>query len=73
MVEWWAWAAVLLFIIGMLLVDLLVFHRDEHETSHPRKRPGWSIAWVTISLAVRRGDLVDDGRRPRPASTSAAT
>ncbi len=49
MVEWWAWAAVIGFIIVMLLVDLLVFHRDEHEVS-TREAAGWSIVWVTISL-----------------------
>lgn len=49
MVEWWAWAAVIGFIVGMLLVDLLVFHRDEHEVSS-REAAGWSIVWVTISL-----------------------
>jgi tellurite resistance protein TerC len=48
-VEWWAWAAVIGFIIVMLLVDLLVFHRDEHEVS-TRQAAGWSIAWITISL-----------------------
>ena len=38
MVAWWAWAAVIAFIIGMLLVDLLVFHRDEHEVVDPGGR-----------------------------------
>ncbi len=49
MVAWWAWVAVISFILGMLLVDLLVFHREEHETS-TREAAGWSIAWVTISF-----------------------
>jgi tellurite resistance protein TerC len=50
MVEWWAWAAVVAFIVGMLLVDLLVFHRDEHEVS-TREAAAWSVVWITISLA----------------------
>ncbi len=49
MVEWWAWAAVLLFIVAMLLVDLLVFHREEHAVG-TREAAGWSVAWITVSL-----------------------
>ena len=45
MVAWWAWVAVIAFIVGMLLVDLLVFHRDAHEVS-TREAAGWSIAWI---------------------------
>jgi TerC family integral membrane protein len=50
MVAWWAWAAVIAFIVGMLLIDLLVFHRDAHEVS-TREAAGWSIVWVGLSLA----------------------
>jgi tellurite resistance protein TerC len=50
MVEWWAWAAVIAFIVGMLLIDLLVFHRNAHEVS-TKEAAGWSIVWVAISLA----------------------
>jgi tellurite resistance protein TerC len=49
MVEWWAWAAVVGFIIVMLLIDLLVFQRDAHEVS-TREAAGWSVVWITISL-----------------------
>jgi tellurite resistance protein TerC len=50
MVEWWAWAAVIAFIVGMLLIDLLVFHRNAHTVS-TRESATWSIVWVAISLA----------------------
>jgi tellurite resistance protein TerC len=50
MVAWWAWAAVIAFIVGMLLVDLLVFHRDAHEVS-TREAATRSIVWVGLSLA----------------------
>jgi tellurite resistance protein TerC len=50
MVAWWAWAAVIAFIVGMLLVDLLVFHRDAHEVS-TREAASWSIVWIGLSLA----------------------
>ena len=48
----------------MLLVDLLVFHRDEHEVS-TREAAGWSVVWVTISLLFAGVDLADDGRNGR--------
>jgi tellurite resistance protein TerC len=32
-VEWWAWVAVIGFILAMLAVDLLFFHREAHEVS----------------------------------------
>jgi tellurite resistance protein TerC len=50
MVAWWAWAGVIAFIVGMLLVDLLVFHRDAHEVS-TKEAAGWSIVWIALSLA----------------------
>jgi tellurite resistance protein TerC len=50
MVEWWAWAAVIAFIVGMLLIDLLVFHKNAHTVS-TKEAATWSIVWVAISLA----------------------
>ena len=50
MVAWWAWAAVIAFIVGMLLIDLLVFHRNAHEVS-TKEAAGWSIVWIALSLA----------------------
>jgi tellurite resistance protein TerC len=48
-VEWWAWAAVIAFILAMLAVDLLFFHREAHEVS--LKEAGmWSGIWIGISL-----------------------
>ena len=49
-VEWWAWAAVIGFILAMLAVDLLFFHRDAHEVSI-REAATWSAIWIAISLA----------------------
>lgn len=46
----WAWVAVLGFIIGMLLIDLLVFHREAHEVTM-REATTWSIVWVVLGLA----------------------
>lgn len=43
------WLAVLGVVLGMLLVDLFVFHRDAHEVS--AKEAGiWTLVWVTLGL-----------------------
>ena len=49
-VAWWAWPAVITFILAMLAVDLLFFHREAHEVSL-REAATWSGIWVAISLA----------------------
>jgi len=48
-VEWWAWVAVIAFILGMLAVDLLFFHREAHEVSI-KEAAVWSAIWIAISL-----------------------
>jgi tellurite resistance protein TerC len=48
-VEWWAWAAVIAFILAMLAVDLFFFHREAHEVSI-REAGIWSAVWIGLSL-----------------------
>jgi tellurite resistance protein TerC len=48
-VEWWAWVSVIAFILAMLAVDLLFFHREAHEVSL-REAGIWSGIWIAISL-----------------------
>jgi tellurite resistance protein TerC len=48
-VAWWAWVAVIAFILAMLAVDLLL-HRDAHEIQ-TREALTWSAIWVAIALA----------------------
>lgn len=48
-VEWWAWAAVVAFILGMLMLDLLVFHRHAHAVT-TREAATWSALWITLGL-----------------------
>jgi tellurite resistance protein TerC len=46
----WAWAAVSAVIVGVLLADLMVFHRDAHEVS--MREAAWSSAlWVSLGVA----------------------
>ena len=49
MVEWWAWAAFLAFIVSMLLLDLLVLHRKAHEVSM-KEAATWSGIWIAMGL-----------------------
>jgi tellurite resistance protein TerC len=46
----WAWAAVTGVIIAMLLLDLLVFHRNAHEVT-TKEAAISSAVWVTIGLS----------------------
>ncbi len=50
MVEWWAWAGVVGFVLGMLTLDLLVFHREAHEIS-TGEAAAWSAVWIGLALA----------------------
>jgi tellurite resistance protein TerC len=46
----WAWLAVSGVIVAVLLVDLLVFHRDAHDVS--MREAAWSTAlWVALGVA----------------------
>jgi tellurite resistance protein TerC len=46
----WAWLAVSAVIVAVLLVDLLVFHRDAHDVS--MREAAWSTAlWVALGVA----------------------
>jgi tellurite resistance protein TerC len=48
-VQWWAWAAIVGFILAMLAVDLLFFHREAHEVSIGEAAT-WSGIWIGLSL-----------------------
>ncbi len=49
-VEPWHWAVLLGVVAVLLLVDLLVLHREAHEV-HPREAAIESAAWISIGLA----------------------
>lgn len=46
---WWFYALFTLFVLGMLVLDLGVFHREAHEVS-VKEAAGWSIAWISLAL-----------------------
>lgn len=62
-VEWWVWAGFGAFVIGMLLLDLLVFHRRAHVVSL-REALGWSAFWIAVGLAFGAGIWFLQGPRP---------
>ncbi|HXF82376.1 MAG TPA: TerC family protein [bacterium] len=43
------WAAFLAFVLGLLALDLGVFHRRAHAV-HPREALGWSLFWIVLAL-----------------------
>ena len=46
---WWFYGLFTLFVLGMLALDLGVFHRDAHEVKF-KEALGWSIAWIGLAL-----------------------
>lgn len=46
---WWFYAAFTLFVLGMLALDLGVFHRQAHEVS-AREAVTWSVVWTAIAF-----------------------
>lgn len=48
------WIAFSVFVLGMLALDLGIFHRDAHEVRF-REALSWSVVWVLLSLAFAWG------------------
>jgi tellurite resistance protein TerC len=46
---WWFYGAFTLFFLGMLALDLGVFHRRAHEVSG-REALSWSVVWTALAL-----------------------
>lgn len=46
---WWFYAIFVLFVLGMLALDLFVFHREAHEVSI-KEAATWSVVWVSLAL-----------------------
>ena len=52
--ELWLWIGFNIFVLGMLAVDLLVFHREAHEVG-TREAAAWSAVWVALAVAFGAG------------------
>jgi tellurite resistance protein TerC len=46
----WVWPAFTAFVVGLLVIDLFVFHRDAHEVSF-REATVFSAVWVALGLS----------------------
>ena len=54
MMQIFLWAGFIAFIIGMLVLDLLVFQRDEHEIK-VKEALLWTLFWIVLSLIFNVG------------------
>ena len=50
----WLWAGFNLFVLGMLAVDLGIFHRQAHAVSM-REAGTWSAVWIALALIFNLG------------------
>jgi tellurite resistance protein TerC len=51
---WWFYTGFTLFVLGMLALDLGVFHRDAHEVKF-KEALGWSVFWVGLAFLFGYG------------------
>lgn len=51
---WWFYSAFLLFVLGMLALDLGVFHRKAHAVS-VKEAFAWTMVWISLALAFCLG------------------
>jgi tellurite resistance protein TerC len=59
----WPWLAFNAFVLGMLALDLGVFHRKAHEVSL-KEAGAWSAVWIALALAFNVGIYLWKGREP---------
>jgi tellurite resistance protein TerC len=50
----WLWVAFNVFVLAMLALDLLVFHRDAHEV-RVREAATWSALWIALAVLFGAG------------------
>lgn len=48
------WAGFTVFVLGLLALDLLVFHKREHEI-RSKEALAWSIGWISLALLFNLG------------------
>ena len=57
----WLWVGFNVFVLGMIALDLLVFHRDAHAVSM-KEAAGWSVFWIVLALVFNGGVFHFAGR-----------
>jgi tellurite resistance protein TerC len=58
----WLWIGFNAFVLAMLAVDLLVFHKEAHEV-HVREATAWSVVWIVLALIFGAGVYAFMGRQ----------
>ena len=53
-VAWWVYVAFIAFVLAMLLVDLKVFHREEHEPKF-KESLAWFCVWFGLGIIFGLG------------------
>lgn len=51
---WWLYGLFTLFVLGMLALDLGVFHREAHEVT-VKEAAIWSVVWVSLAMVFCAG------------------
>ncbi len=57
------WSGFSIFVLGMLLLDLLVFHRKSHEVKL-KEALLWSAVWISLALVFNVGIYIWQGKQP---------
>jgi tellurite resistance protein TerC len=57
----WLWVGFNAFVLAMLAVDLLLFHKEAHEV-RSREAAAWSMVWVALALVFGAGVYTFMGR-----------
>ena len=63
MAQLWLWIGFNVFVLAMLALDLLVFHREAHEV-RLKEAAAWSVFWVLLALALNGGVFAFMGGDP---------
>jgi tellurite resistance protein TerC len=62
-ISMWGWIGFTAFVVGMLALDLFVFHRKSHEVKL-REALAWSGVWIALALAFNLGLYFWGGSKP---------
>ena len=68
----WLFVVFTVFVLGMLALDLGVFHRQAHAVSL-KEAAAWSVVWIALALVFNAGVAVLPGAGRRGWSSSPAT
>lgn len=59
----WVWSLFIVFVLAVLILDMKIFHRREHEIKM-KEALGWSAVWIILALVFNVGIYFWRGRVP---------